>query len=143
MTKDEKKYIAEIINSKNTPMSDMIFKAFSTISLFLITWTLTNVNANGKDIADIKKDQQYTSEKVDEIKNNVEDFTSKPRFTSENFENRIEPLYNEVKQNRAELNVRSIRFEKIEENEQELKLQIKLIQNKISQLEEKINKSLD
>lgn len=109
--------------SESSKMTDMIFKAFSTISLGLIMWTLNTIQYVKEEVQDVKKDQEYSIQEMKYFKS----FTEKPRFTAEDFQQRIIPLTNQLNMNTAELNSRVDYMSKTDSRLQELELEVRIL----------------
>jgi len=89
MEKNDLQEIAALVNSaQSNKTMDMVFKFISTVSLALVGWVLTSVNAMQKDMVQLSADAQYMRSAI--VK--MEDFTSKPRFTQEHFDSQSVPL---------------------------------------------------
>lgn len=134
MTPDELKQIIEAVKpvekTESSKMTDMIFKAFSTISLLLIAWVLNTVNDLKTSVTDLSKDQEYGIQTMQDFKA----FTEKPRFALEDFQQRIIPLTNQVNSNTAELNNRNSFMDKTDNRVQELELEVRILKGKIEDL---------
>lgn len=130
MTSEQINQLAQAIRpqkSESQKMTDMVFKAFSTLSLALIAWTLNTVNDLKTDVSELKINQQYVSKAIGEL----ESFTDKPRFTSEDFERAVIPLTNQLNQNTSELNSRNSFMDKTDAKLQQLDMEIQLLKSKI------------
>jgi len=77
-------------------MADTAFKFVSTVSLALVYWVLTTVNAMQKDIVQLSADAQYMKVALDKL----EDFTAKPIFTKEDFESARSSSLTKISENR-------------------------------------------
>lgn len=73
-------------------VTEVIFKMVSTLSLGLVMWVLTTVNAMQKDMVQVTSDIQYMRSNVEKL----EDFTDKPRFTQEHFDLQMSPVLKSI-----------------------------------------------
>lgn len=140
MTQKELEQIAETVamsmrkaqpitseRTENGKISDMIFKGFSTISLALVTWILSTVSDMKQQQVGSEVKQETLIESVREVKNEVKQFTSQPRFTEAEFSSKIIPLTNQVNLNTAELNKRTVFMTETDNEIQKMKLDISLL----------------
>ncbi len=109
MTKDEKAYLAELINKKGkhsgdkNNLFDMAFKGLSSLTLLLVVWIFSTVNDMQQKVSNMELDNGYTKESLETIK----EFTEKPRFTRDDFDQNMAPVIKQLNTNTAELNTRS------------------------------------
>lgn len=115
MNAEDREFISELLKAQseqNQPapskrdsydIPDLAFKSLSTITMLLVVWIFSTVNDMQKSVSNIQIDNEYTKTSVQKIS----DFTEKPRFTQDDFNNRIEPIIKQLNVNTAELNSRS------------------------------------
>jgi hypothetical protein len=143
MTPEETKMIADAVTqavnnsrpqpSENAKMMDMLWKIASAAALGMLAWTVSTVNKLQQEVGNISKDQEYTTKAVEKFNN----FTEKPRFTEDDFSQKIIPLTNQVNANTIELNSRDNFMEKTGNDIQKMQLQIQLLQSDLEMVEQK------
>jgi len=117
-------------SQNNDPkIADLVFKAFSTVSLALIMWVLTAVNAMQQDYVSNNVKQELIIGTIDKIQKKVDDFTSKPRFTEPDFNYRIVPLTNAVNLNSSEISVIKASNQNMQKKLSKLELEFHIVKN--------------
>ena len=137
MTKDEIKELAQALQkppSEQAKYIDWLFKALIGVLVYLGTGLKqevkdlrTDVNVVKADVTKMATESNYSKEDMKDVKS----FISVPRFTSDDFDNKITPLQNQVNQNTTELNARAPVIDGLQEKfiRIELKLDALLKQN--------------
>lgn len=138
MNTEDREFITELLkaqsdknqtkNSKrnNYDLPDLAFKSLSTITMLLVVWIFSTVNDMQKSVSNIQIDNEYTKTSVQKIS----DFTEEPRFTKDDFTNRIEPLIKQINVNTAELNSRSSFIENTRETLTRLDLRVESLEKR-------------
>ena len=73
---------------ESSKLLDFTFKIISALSLALVGWTLTSVNSMQQDVVRLSSDAVYMRNSLEKLDN----FTSQPRFTKEDFDIGITPM---------------------------------------------------
>lgn len=115
MTPQEKKDIADLVNSSKSPVIDKnitewLFRALIGLLLFLGNNIRVEQAEHGKDLQDIKSDVSKINTENEYYYRDVESFKSilsKPRFTKEDFDINVSPLLKQLNANTTELNTRN------------------------------------
>ena len=118
MTTKDKEFLMEMAKAMKPPKSEKsdlnrvlenVYKLASTMSIAAIMWIFGTLNQVKQDVSNIKIENQYTKEAIQ----NINAYTSQPRFTKENFDTQITPIINSINKNTAELNARNSLMESV------------------------------
>jgi len=107
--------------TEGSKLVDFLFKAISGMSLALVGWTLNSVNDMQQDLVRLSSDAVYMRASLEKL----DDFTSKPRFTREDFDQNMTPLSTRVSQNTVELHNTEQRLNQIDLKIQQLEIKTK------------------
>ena len=103
MTTKEAQELVEAIKknsqSEGMKITEVVFKFISTLSMALVMWTLTTVNSMQKDMIQLSSDASYMREAISDMKQ----FTSKPRFTQEDYDSQMKPIIQAIAKNTDDL----------------------------------------